>query len=305
MRQKLMNLHELTPEEYKIVYPSPVAVYNSVDFALLNSGKAEDLKFLSLYDGVNHRLGIILGLRDGEWRSPFSAPFGGFSCNGKETSGVYSDMCCRMTEYFRGRSVRIVPPPDIYASGSASCGYALAPWADWRNLWEGHVYPLMKFPDFEHDLPSRKARYLRSGMRRGCRLVRSSLDEAYEVVRSHHADKGYPLRMSIDDLKAMESFVRIDSFLLEESGDVLAAAIVYRHGNKLAQVIYWCHLPDKETDYSMPVLASEIFGFYHSEGFEYVDLGPSSGYSDPNPGLSVFKESLGCLPYLKPSYLLR
>lgn len=301
-----MSLLLLTPEEYKNVYPSPQTVYTSVEFSLLNEEKTSGLVFLSYCEGGRHLLGLILGRKGNGWFSPFSAPFGGFSFNSPQPAEVYIRMCELIRWFAAGRDVRIVPPPEIYAGKSyVPAAYALAPWQDAQGLWIGHAYPLSRYPDFAADLPPRKRRYLRAAEKAETLFREAPLAEAYAVVREHHEAKGYPLRMTLRGLEEMKNLIQVDSFILEEKGETKAAAIVYRHSSSLAQVIYWCHLPEGEKDHTMLALASALFGYYHEAGFSIVDLGPSSGYEDPNPGLCAFKESLGCFPYLKPSCLLR
>lgn len=301
-----MQLHLLTPEEYKNIYADPLTVYTSVEFSLLNEDKTYGLVFLSLCEGDKHLLGIILGRKGNAWFSPFSAPFGGFSSSGHLTAEIYIAACEAVRWFAAGREVRVVPAPQIYGGeGSVGCAYALAPWADASALWIGHAYPLAEYPHFADRLPARKRRYLRAAEKAGAEFRKAPLEEAYSIVRRHHESKGYPLRMTLEGLAAMKSLVEVDSFVLEEEGIPVAAAIVYRHSDRIAQVIYWCHIPEGERDHTMLALASGVFGHYYEAGLELVDLGPSSCYEDPNPGLCAFKESLGCFSYLKPSYLLR
>jgi hypothetical protein len=49
----------------------------------------------------------------------------------------------------------------------------------------------------------------------------------------------------------------------------------------------------------MSVLAHEVFGFALSQGYDTVDIGPSTSPEAPNESLAAFKESLGAVASLK------
>ena len=94
-----MQIERLSPDEYAKIY-TPQHVFNSVGFTELNRDKAEDLHYLSIRD-TKHRFGIILGERNGMLRSPFSAPFGGFT-----TRGVQNARCNLPLRYSQWSTTR-------------------------------------------------------------------------------------------------------------------------------------------------------------------------------------------------------
>ena len=54
-------LRRVTAEEYRALFPQVPTVFDSVDFALLNAAKAEDVAFLA-----GRGMGIIVGRRRGD-----------------------------------------------------------------------------------------------------------------------------------------------------------------------------------------------------------------------------------------------
>ena len=62
----------------------------------------------------------------------------------------------------------------------------------------------------------------------------------------------------------------------------------------MAQVIYWGNISKYNNYKSINYLAYELIKYYKKEGFDYLDIGPSSECGIPNYGLCDFKDSIGC-----------
>ena len=100
-----MQIERLSPDEYAKIY-TPQHVFNSVGFTELNRDKAEDLHYLSVHD-TKHRFGIILGERNGMLRSPFSAPFGGFTTRGVQNLERMEEAVDLLLTYAAERSLQL------------------------------------------------------------------------------------------------------------------------------------------------------------------------------------------------------
>lgn len=71
-----MEIKEISPEDFDLVFPRRPTVYDSGAFNMLNATKAERIAALVGFDeGGKPLMGQIFGLREGLWRAPFSAPF--------------------------------------------------------------------------------------------------------------------------------------------------------------------------------------------------------------------------------------
>jgi len=303
-----MNLLELSPIEYKKVIKEPAVIFNSVDFNLINSEKCDSIKYLVFRDKKN-RLGIIGGIKDREFRSPFSAPYGGFSV-------IYEPT--RITHYYEAvsslnnyalttglKSILITLPPCFYhkthnakqVSALINSGFSLA-WVD-INL----SFDLSNFLNFPHAL-SKKSRYdLRIGIANQLRFSlcsdELSKEQAYQVILQNHLEKGYPMRMSFEAIQRTANIVSIDYFLIEYELEQIAAAIVFHVNSSVAQVIYWGSLPKFDNLQPMAFLAYHLFDYYYKQGKKILDIGPSSLEGKVNFGLADFKENLGCEYSLK------
>ena len=73
-----MEIEEVTFNEYQNILSNPFHIYNSAIFNEHNSEKVERVFYL-LFKDKKYRYGIVGGLYNECFLSPFSAPFGGFS----------------------------------------------------------------------------------------------------------------------------------------------------------------------------------------------------------------------------------
>ena len=75
-----MELSQTSGTEYRAIFNNPGHLYNSADFNSL-TGEARQMPVVYLgFKTGKFKLGIIGSDADGIFRSPFSAPFGGFAC---------------------------------------------------------------------------------------------------------------------------------------------------------------------------------------------------------------------------------
>ncbi len=91
--------------------------------------------------------------------------------------------------------------------------------------------------------------------------------------------------------------------MTHEGADV-AAAVVYNVAPEIMQVIYWGDCPGYERLHPMHRFAPELMHVCGAAGARILDIGPSSEDGIPSPGLCSFKESVDCLPTLKPRFRL-
>lgn len=71
----------------------------------------------------------------------------------------------------------------------------------------------------------------------------AELPKAYEIIAANRAHKGFPLRMTLEQVLQTATVIPIDAFTVNKNKTPIASAIVYRVNNKVAQVIYWGDLP--------------------------------------------------------------
>ncbi len=280
--------------------------YNSSLFVELNRYKCEEIHYLIFTKNDTPRLGLVLGENVANLVSHFSAPFGGFDIIGKEpSSDVLNESVLLLKNYLIDNQIRIctvIMSPLLYGKTILSkIANALLVNGFYVKYIDVNHYISVKnrtedsfFSDFTH---AARKNYNKSLKHDFVFRANDDLDfsETYSIIKQNREHKGYRLMLSLDDVIDVSKIIPIDTFLLtSQDGQNVASAIVYRLSEKVVQIIYWGHHPDYDQQNPMNYLALKIFNYYAQQGFEIVDIGPSSSNSIVSSGLSNFKESLGC-----------
>ncbi len=307
-----MEIQEIDRDLFDELYPSQ-HVYNSTAFAELNNNKVECVHYLSFSD-TKPRFGIILGERDSVLRSPFSAPFGGFTQRGMQSLAKMETAADRLIEYAAERSLDldITLPPLVYNESQ------LSKWASVlmnkmqvRCVDLNYHTDLMRFPDYIHIIDRSARNKLNHALQQNFNLVQldsryhTDVARAYEIIRRNREERSYPLRMTLEQVwQTVNSTIRADFFVLEHEGNDVAAAQVFHSADSVAQVIYWGDIREYSALRPMNYLAYSVAKHYYEAGLRILDIGPSTENGVPNHGLCEFKEDTGCSVTLKYSFIL-
>lgn len=305
-----MKITELSCREFADIY-HPSHIFNSVDFAELNREKAESIRYLS-FDDSHHRLGIILGERDGILRSPFSAPFGGFTTNspvGLIRMEEAVDLLCAYAEDLN-MQLAVTLQPLVYDETQ------LSKWVNvmMRKLKVSHVdlnyhIDLSSGSDYERIIDRSARNHLHQAQKKN--LILKCLDNTrfqdvarvYDVIQRNHKERGFPLRMTLEQVwQTVSKVVKADFFVLEHEGADVAAAQVFHVADDAVQIVYWGDIREYSALRPMNFLAFSLYCFYHAKGLRILDIGPSTENGFPNYGLCEFKENIGCSTSLKFSF---
>ncbi|MDD2637130.1 MAG: hypothetical protein PHW82_16695, partial [Bacteroidales bacterium] len=125
---------------------------------------------------------------------------------------------------------------------------------------------------------------------------------AYDIIKLNRMQRGFPLKMSFEQVLTTSEIIDADFFLLGKENQPVASAIVFKVSSDIVQVIYWGDNHDFASPRPMNLLAYKVFEYYKNAGIRIVDIGPSTENSIPNFGLFNFKESIGCNVSLKFSF---
>ena len=291
-----------------------INVFNTADFAQLNAGKCSQVHYLLFID-TKVRLGMILGERDQRLCSPFSSPFGGFVYNEEPRLEVLREAVDLLAEYLNASDcceMTVTLPPMVYAQSFMAKVVAMFG----RSQFElshtdlNYHYDLSRFDNCE-DYLSRNARknlnraktvpfeFVRLNARDDAQVAR-----AYEAIKTNRESRGYPLRMSLDDVLRTIRIIDADFFVLTLDGVDVAAAQVFHVADGIAQVVYWGDVPGYGEMRPMNMLSYCLFEHYRNNGIKVLDIGPSTEHGEPNYGLCEFKENLGCEISLKHTFTL-
>lgn len=296
-----MQIDIVQPGEYRQLFPHPQHVFNSVDFTELNKDKCSSVQYLCFSEN-KARIGLVMGEKDGQFWSPFSAPFGGFDANQPDRIEYYDEAVALLKAHLAatGTSLKIVLPPTVYGSYTAKMYNALIRGGA-RLLFSelNYAYELDRFKDFEANL-DRSARKNFHNARQYPfefqKLERTpeNITRAYTVIRDNRESKGYALQMSLDGVLQTAPVVGAEFFVMSLDGADVAAAMVYPVAEEISQVIYWGDAPGYADCRAMNYFTYKVFEHYFKKGLKILDIGPSSVEGVPNYGLCSFKENLGC-----------
>lgn len=303
----MMQIQRLSPDEYRQLYTHQ-HVFNSVDFTELNRIKAKELHYLSIHD-KKHRFGIILGERNGLLRSPFSAPFGGFTTNGKQTIKRMEEAVDLLLAYAEKQSMQlaITPQPLIYDETQLSKWVSvLSRKMSVRYIDLNYYVDLSRIDNYEKIIDRSAKKNLHNALKSSFNLIKLCSNEhkevarAYEVIRHNREEHNYPLRMTLEQVwLTVKNVIKSDFFVLEHKGRDVAAAQVFHVAEGIAQVVYWGDIREYSALRPMNFLTYSLFLYYHKEGLRILDIGPSTEEGLPNYGLCEFKENIGCSITLK------
>jgi hypothetical protein len=299
-----MDIIEANKLEFDRIFFNPFYKYGLSEFNELNKSKCKNIYYL-LFKDSKYRLGIIGGIKENVFFSPFSAPFGSFlHLTGKvRVEHIDSAVKC-LKEWAKEKNLREINmtlPPTFYNT----CFISSQINSFYRNSFTisnvelNYFFRTLKMNEnYNNDIWKNARNNLNRAFKSNLRfhLCENMTEnkEAYEIIEYHKKIKGYPLKLSWEQICDTIKIIKADFFLVYEMNNTpIASAIVFHTAESIVQIIYWGELPEFNHYRTMNFLSYKIFEYYKDKGIRIIDLGPSSENSVPNPGLCDFKESIG------------
>lgn len=308
-----MEVVEADAKLFGEIIAAPYFAFGSAEFATLNRDKAEEVYYL-LFTDSKYRLGMTLGKRGHALKSPFSAPFGGFVYL-REDVKIYQieaavDALLQWVAQKGFKELQITLPPPLYAPDFLAKQLNVLFRKQFSIQQVDLNYTFASATLDEHYLQKtwRNARKnLKKALAQDLSFIQCKTEaekqKAYEIIQQNREQRGFPLRMSWDQVLETTKVIPADFFRVETAeGTAIAAALVFKVAADVVQVIYWGDLPNYSELKTMNFLSYKLFGFYKEKGIRVIDIGPSTEDSVPNHGLCEFKESIGC--NIQPKYSL-
>ena len=307
-----MLIKNLIPDEFSSTFQA-AHIFNTVAFAQLNSDKVERVHYLSFND-PKPCFGIVLGESNGMLRSPFSAPFGGFLENGTHGLKRLEKAVDMLVDYAKERSLKllITLPPLFYDETKIS---------KWVSVMTRKMQ--LSYINLNYHLDISRMPYYRSVIDRSARTHlnqalrqkyclhklnsanRDDVARVYNVIWCNHKERGFPLRMTFEQVwQTVSNVISADFFVLEHEGADVAAAQIFHVADGIAQVVYWGDIRQYAKLRPMNYLAYSLLRYYYDQGVRVLDIGPSTENGMPNYGLCEFKENIGCSVTMKYSFEL-
>ena len=299
-----MEIIDAGSKDYNQVFPSAYHVFNSAGFNILNQARCQQVVYLIFKDTKN-RLGLIAGVNNNELHTPFSAPFGGFSYVREDVTIAQIEAAVdALIEYAAGRgykNIHYTMPPLFYNELFNSKLINILHRKNFQlaAIDLNYQFELQKLTDdYEMNIWHNARKNLRIGFKQDFDFIKCASEElkleAYGVIKENRSRKGYPLKMTYDQVTQTGEIITADFFLLKKATENMAAALIFHVAPAIVQVIYWGDIPDYTQYKPMNFLAYQVFSYYKKQGFKFADIGPSTENGIPNYGLCEFKESIGC-----------
>lgn len=306
-----MEVIEVDSKEYAEVFSKPSHVFNSAAFNAFNANKSEQVYYL-IFKDTKVRLGIIFGRKENIVYSPFSAPFSGFETVSNDIRLPQIDAALialnewAIEKKFDG--IKIVPPCFFYAPNFLNKMYncLIRAGYDLENTDINHQFPTYKIEEaYQENLWYNAKKNLKKALQYGLTFEKIANKEgelAYDIIAQNRAQRGFPLRMTWEQLSATMDIIPVDVFLVKKEQENIASAFVFHVTDTIVYIVYWGDLPQYSEFKTMNFISYHVFKYYKEQGKVFVDIGISTVESIPNPGLCEFKESIGCDSSIKTEF---
>ena len=307
-----MVVEEVNGAEYTQVLSIPTFIFNTSAFNVLNAGKVESVRFLVFKDS-RVRMGLIGGVKKNGFYSPFSAPFGGFTMARQAVTVKQMEEAVEQLIFWcasKGlEQISLVPPPLVYDETNLSklTNVLFRAGFTQRTIDLNYSFFLEHMNDsYVASLPKNARKNLKKALSNDLKLHQcGSMEEkelAYSIIKQNRSERGFPLRMTWEQVAETTELVPADFFLVSYENTFVASAVVFHIFEDIVQVIYWGDVPAYAELRPMNFISYELFRHYQARGMRIIDIGPSTENSQPNHGLCEFKESIGCDVNLKTTW---
>ena len=311
--KSLWYVRRVSADEYEKLVPDRRVFFNEPRFTELNKDKTDEVHYLILMRENSARFGLIAGRVGTEMRTPFSAPYSYPVAIINESKQETIDAALAVFEEYcksdGAESIRFIFPPLFYdehlLSGWVNSLYRSG--FEMQNLDINYALNLEKLNVDEETYGKLITQKGRKGLRRaertGLEIIQCKKEEeykaAYETIQIGHDSKGFPVKMSFEQLRDTLKLVDHDVFIVRKDGVNIVAEVLYRINDRIIQGIYTGTHPDYMDCNGMNLLTWYTIKYYGEKGYKILDKAISTEDSIPNYGLCNFKESVGCERSLK------
>ena len=131
------------------------------------------------------------------------------------------------------------------------------------------------------------------------------LEEAYSLIVEARRDKGYPVTMSLTELK--RTFLQFPGeyllFGVFNNGRLIAASISIQVNNEILYTFYLGDSLKYRRHSPVTFLVAGIYDYCIEHQYKLLDLGTSTDKGIINHGLYNFKKTFGAIDSLKPTFV--
>lgn len=300
-------LIEVSGNEYKQHFRSDTHPFISEQFAELNKFKVDKLVRL-ITDSGNISIGLVAGIKENMILSPFSAPFGGFHYRNEHIFiSEIEQFLIELKDYVKINNfskILLSLPPSIYQKSFNAkainslirLGYEMilpeiTCWVDLRQFSGRFSYKMSR---------NNYKTALRYNLTFNTLTNQEEKETAFKLVYENRLQFGREIHMTFDELMQTNRLWPIDFFGVNNSeGQMVASAIFYQFPNSIAYGVFWGDNLIGRQLKSMDFLSYNLWSYYKSLGFTYIDLSTSTESGIPNETLLRFKENHECSSSLR------
>lgn len=311
--KNLWHVERVTAEEYERIVPDRKVFFNEPRFTEQNKEKADDIFYLILMRGESARFGVIIGRIGNNGKCPFSAPYSFPVTINNESKMESIDIGMEvLEEYCRKQGIKslcFIFPPLFYAEHLLSGWISACYRGNYRmqSLDVNYTINLEKMnvdiKNYGQMITNKGRKSLQKAERLGLNVFKcenkDDFWEAYHIIQIGHEAKGFPVKMSFEELSETLKLVEHEAFIVRKDDVGIVAEYLYHINNEVIQGIYTGTHPDYMNCSGMNFLTYYTIRYYGGQGYKYLDKAISTENSIPNYGLCNFKESVGCERNLK------
>lgn len=300
-------LIEVTAKEFKQYFRLDPHPFISEQFIELNSWKVDKIVRL-VNDNDTFSIGLVAGIKEGRLLSPFSAPFGGFHYRSEHiyVSEIESFLIGlqKYAETNDLKQIHLSLPPLIYQKSFNAkivntlirLGYEmLLPeitcWVDLGIFYDRFSYKMSRQnynTALKHQLTFKNIHNI------------EDKNNVFNLVLENRILFGRPIHMTFDELIKTSDLWPIDFFgVYNSGGQMVASAIFYQFTNSIVYGAFWGDNVEGRLLKSMDFLSFNLWSYYKSLGYKFIDLSISTEMGIPNESLLWFKEVHECTSSLR------
>ena len=307
-----MEIEVVNKQEYEKRVEQCKYIYNNVWFHELNKNKVDKIYYL-LFKTSKYKFGITAGVMKEVMLFPYSAPFSIFEKLYKDINiENIEELLIELEKFGKQTGVNRIQfciPPNFYDESYISMlqNCLLRSGYDIKQCDLNYQFRIISKEYLEKTLKRNAKKNLKIAEKLPYRLFHCDNLEmkkkAYNIIQINRSSKGYPLRMSWEQVKNTIKEIEHDFFILKLNDEEIAAAVVFGVTSEIFQVIYWGDIPEKSSNKPMNYLAYHLYLYYLEKNVKILDIGISTENGFPNYGLCSFKESIGCEVSTKYTYV--
>ena len=281
-------------------------IFNSPQFNHLDKYKADEVKYLLFNAKGKNKFAFCIGVRGNEVYAPFSAPcstvvplHNKYSLESLESAIVAFDDWQKKLGY---NKVRLILPPDFYNYKVVTAMQNILLRYGYSIMCHDINYALnleqLSRCEYSAGLPNNGRKNLRIALESNLQFFKcqdiNDKEEAYNIIKINRQRRGFPLRMTWEQVSETIKIVNHDMFIVKKDGIGIASALVYQVTEDICSVVYWGDIEGVSTVKPINFLAYQLIQYYTKKGIKILDIGISTEDGIPNYGLCDFKESIGC-----------